>query len=223
MQPPEYAAILSKTGKALVAVGVIDIVVMIYCIVAGYSYSSSLNIFAVVAGVFLLRGSLRAAAIVRWLSVFFLAASCTVVIAWPFIQPLDLTLTQIRLHPAATAGTILFLAFVLALLLWVKNQLGQPLILAAQSAAGTKVHSVRITASVGIAMVVVLAAIMPILLGSQSGLKAKSLAAQQLGASYQYHVSSLSISTSGQGTSVRATVTAWNEQEVRSVPLEWSE
>ena len=45
----------------LVVVGLLDIGVLIYCIANGISYSSSQNIFAVIAGLFLLRGSLVAA------------------------------------------------------------------------------------------------------------------------------------------------------------------
>jgi hypothetical protein len=59
MQPADYTAILRKTGWVLVAVGLIDIAMMIYTISLGMSYSSSLNIFAVVAGLFLIGGKIE--------------------------------------------------------------------------------------------------------------------------------------------------------------------
>jgi hypothetical protein len=58
MQPADHTAILRKTGWVLVAVGLIDIAMMIYTISLGMSYSSSLNIFAVVAGLFLIGGKI---------------------------------------------------------------------------------------------------------------------------------------------------------------------
>jgi hypothetical protein len=65
MEAAAFTPILRKTGGVLLAVGLIDIAVMIYCIANQISYSSSFNIFAVVAGVFLLLGNLRAAGAVR--------------------------------------------------------------------------------------------------------------------------------------------------------------
>ena len=46
----EHLRILKHVGLTLVVLGVIDIGLLIYCIANQISYSSSLNIFAVVAG-----------------------------------------------------------------------------------------------------------------------------------------------------------------------------
>lgn len=48
----EHLPILRRVGWALVIVGVLDVGLMIYCIISGVAYSSSLNVFAVVAGAF---------------------------------------------------------------------------------------------------------------------------------------------------------------------------
>ena len=69
----QHTPILKRVGAVLLAVGLIDIAVMIYCIANRISYASSFSIFAVVAGIFLLRGSLRAASIVRRFAVFMLS------------------------------------------------------------------------------------------------------------------------------------------------------
>jgi hypothetical protein len=61
----QHIPILKCVGGVLLIVGLVDIAVMIYCIANRISYSSSFNIFAVVAGIFLLRGNLRAASLVR--------------------------------------------------------------------------------------------------------------------------------------------------------------
>ena len=49
------------------------------------------------------------------------------------------------------------------------------------------------------------------------------MAQQQLGTTYRYHVSSLDVTTNARGKSVSASVTAWNEREIRNVPVEWEE
>lgn len=62
-----------------------------------------------------------------------------------------------------------------------------------------------------------------VLFGGESAAKAKAIAQQQLGAAYRYHVSSLNIATSSRGTFVAGIVTAWNEREIRSVPVSWED
>ena len=60
----DHRAILKRVGLALVVFGIADIAFMIYSVTKGQSYSSSFNIFAVIAGVFLIRGSLGATRLV---------------------------------------------------------------------------------------------------------------------------------------------------------------
>jgi hypothetical protein len=81
----------------------------------------------------------------------------------------------------------------------------------------------RIPADVGVGLVVVLAAFLSVFLGGESASKAKLIAAQQLGDSYRYHVSSLNIQMNSSGKFVSGVVTAWNDQEVKNVPVHWEE
>ncbi|MBV8249935.1 MAG: hypothetical protein JO200_15990 [Comamonas sp.] len=105
MEAPSHIPILKRTGTVLLGVGLLDIALMVYCIVKSVSYSSSFNIFAVVAGIFLLRGSLRAAAIVRGFAMFALAGHLTLVLASPLLQPMALTLTRVRLGPLSALAS----------------------------------------------------------------------------------------------------------------------
>lgn len=223
MGPSPHASILKRTGTVLVAVGLLDIAVMIYCIVYRISYSSSFNVFAVVAGVFLLRGSLRAASIVRWVSAFMMAAFAALVLAWPLVQPIDLTLAQVRLNPLSTVTSLGLLVLVLALLAWLVRELGRPSMLEARAAAGRKLRDMRIPAALGVGLVAVLVVSLSLLLDGESATKAKSLAQQRLGAGYRYHVASMNVAKTSQGTFVRGVVTAWNEREIRNVPVSWEE
>lgn len=219
----QHNPILKRVGAVLLVVGLIDIAVMIYCIANRISYSSSFNIFAVVAGIFLLRGSLRAASIVRWFAVFMLAAFVAWLIAWPFMQPFGLTLMQLRLNPGTSFATFAFMAFALGLLVWLIRELGREPVMAARAGAGRKQRDIRIPAAAGIGLVIVMGIFMALLLGGESADRAKSMAAQQVGPGYRLHVSSLNVAKNNQGTFVSGVVTAWNDNEIRNLPVHWEE
>ncbi|AXK40669.1 hypothetical protein DWG20_15260 [Crenobacter cavernae] len=218
-----HTSILKRVGGVLLAAGLIDIAVMIYCIINRISYSSSFNIFAVLAGIFLLRGSLRAASVVRWLAVFMLAAFATLLIVWPFMQPFDLTVTQIRLAPGTFVVTTAFMVFVFGLLFWLARELGREPIQAARTSAGRKQRNMRIPAAVGVGLVAVMGVFLTFLLGGESAERAKSMAEQQIGSGYRFYVSSLNIAKNNQGTFVSGIVTAWNDKEIKNIPVRWEE
>jgi len=219
----QHIPILKRVGAVLLAVGLVDIAVMIYCIANQISYSSSFNIFAVAAGIFLLRGSLRAASIVRWFAAFMLAAFVALLIAWPFMQPVALTLTQLRLNPGTSFAVFGFMVFVLGLLVWLIRELGHETVMAARAGAGIKQRDMRIPAAVGVGLVVVMGIFMALLLGGESADRAKSLAEKQVGPGYRLHVTSLNIATNDQGTFVSGVVTAWNDNEIRNLSVHWEE
>ncbi len=218
-----YTQILQRAGAVLVLVGLVDIAVMIYCIANGISYSSSFNIFAVVAGVFLIRGSLRAASIVRWFAVFMLSTFVSLLLAWPLLQPLGLTLTQIKFHPIPSAVTAALMAGILALLFWLAKVLGSEPVQAARAEQGRKLRKMWIPAGIGVGMVAVLGISLTLLLGGESAEHATSIARQQVGEGYQFYVGTLNVVHTQQGKFVSGIVTAWNDSEIRYVPVRWDE
>lgn len=128
----------------------IDIGVMIYCIMNGISYSSSFNIFAVVLGILLLRGSLRAASIVRFFGAFFLAGFLGLIAAWPVLQPLGLTLAE--LHRMAVSDIAFYSAFALCgltLLFWITLELNEDAVVTALQSAGRKVRPLYVPVAFG--------------------------------------------------------------------------
>ena len=223
METPSHHAILKRTGIVLLGIGLLDIAFLVYCVANRESYSSSFNIVAVAAGIFLIRGSLRAASIVRWFSVFMLAAFVALVLAWPLLQPMALTLTHIRLSPVSALISLSFMAIILCLLYWLYRELGKAPVLQARASAGRMARDMRIPAAAGVAVVILLTFFLSFLLGGESAAKAKLMAAKELGAEYRYHVSSLNIVTNNQGKFVAGVVTAWNDKEIRNVPFRWEE
>ena len=152
----EHMEILKRVGKVLIVIGLLDIAVMIYCIANGISYSSSLNIFAVIAGILLFRGSLRAVAVVSWFGPFLISAFACMIILWPFFQPIELTLLQLKLNPVSFCSSLAIGPLVLSLLFWVVRELRQAPVLTARIEAGAKPASLKVPIITGIVLTVAL-------------------------------------------------------------------
>jgi hypothetical protein len=223
MEPETYRAILKRVGWVLVVVGLIDVGVMVYCIVRRQSYSSSLNLFAVIAGIFLLRGGLRTAALVRWFSAFMLVGFLAMAVVAPFLQPWDLSLTELRLNPGSFAIGVIFYFLALGLLFWVARQLGLEPVQAAIAKAGVKRRDVRYAVAAGVGLAVLLGISIPLISNGESAERAKSIAKQEVGPGYQFHVRSIRVSSVGNRSNAAGVVTAWNHQEIRSIPFHWED
>lgn len=223
MEIPPHLKILRNTGSVLLTVGLIDTAVMIYHLVRLESYSSSLNILAVITGVLLRQGRLRTVSFMRWYALLLIPMFIAILFIWPFLQPLDLTLTQFRLNPGWSILTWGIKLFELLFLYWVYRQLSNPLVQAARIAAGRKVRNMYIPAVLGVVGSIFSVVFVVYFLGGEAALKAKSIAEQKLGSSFRYHVSSLNISTNNQGTFAAGLVIAWNDKEIRYLPVSWKE
>jgi hypothetical protein len=218
-----YEYILKRTGAVLLVIGLIDIGAMMYCIVNNISYSSSFNIFAVIGGIFLMCGSLRAASTVRYFAVFMFAAFITCLVVGLFAFPLDLVWTYIHLNPKASAVWLLVVVFMLALLFWVQRELGQPVVQSAYLKAGIKIRSMVIPIAIGIGLASFMWILMTVLFTGENASRAKALALKELGAGYRYHVTSLTMTQNNQGTFVSGEITAWNDNQIRDFPFNWNE
>ncbi len=145
-----YLTILARVGFVLVVIGVIDIAVMIYCIVNGIRYSSSFNIFAVVLGIMLVRGSLRAASVVRFFGAFFFASGIALIAFLPFVQPISLALAEVR--NASPLGLLLPL-ILLVLCYWATRELNGAPVLVAFRSSGRSVGPLIFPVALGFGLV----------------------------------------------------------------------
>ncbi len=205
------------------ALGLADVAVLLYGAVTGVSWSSGLGFLAIAAGFFVMRGSLRVASVVRWAAVFVASASVALVVVWPWVQPLDLTLTLARLNPGTVALAAAVSGALLAALVWMVVQLGRPAVQQARAAAGRPVRRLYIPVVLGAGLTAGLAAIAITFAASPTAARARELAAAQLGSGWRYHVTAMNIQSTPQGTSVRGIVTAWNATAVRNVAVRWEE
>jgi hypothetical protein len=212
---------LKRAGLVLLAAGIL----------AGAATAAPLTVvrpglavfagIAVAAGIVLLRGGPRAALWVRSLAVFLFAAGVTALIAAPIYQPLGLTITEISLDPHDFATAAGVAVIMLGLLLWVTRELGRQPILDAIASAHIRRWDIRLPAQTGGGVVVLAGLLLWLMLHGQSAELATSLALQQLGPGYRYHLSWISSSNSSHGRSVTGVVTAWNRNEVKTVLLHW--
>lgn len=216
----EHHKICKHVGWTLVLIGVIDIGFMIYCIVHEISYSSSLNIFAVVAGILLLRGSLGAVRIVTWFSAFMFAGLLLgSIFVFPWMRPLDYWLLTFHKDPLSSLLSIVVAAALLFWLFWVYRKLRSPAVIEARAAIGQKVGVPKSAFLAGSALAILMAVLMQISLKGESAEKAVRLATQKHGSQYKYFVSSINWA----GNHVSARLTGYNDKESKEVRIEWEE
>lgn len=223
MREYAYREVLNRVGRVLVIVGLVDIAIMIYCIATSQSYSSSLNIFAVAAGIFLQRGSMRTARIVRLFAIFFGVALIGVMLAMPAIEPTDLLLARIRQQPGAMAMIVLAGGLLACLFLWVASQLGRHEVRAAVEEDGRRWIAGVIPALAAVLVIPAALAFSHALRHGEDAKRLVEMARRQAGEGYSYHLSSFSAAYSGDHSTVRGVVVAWNEQGIRELEVGWDE
>jgi hypothetical protein len=209
--------ILRKVGWVLIVVGLIDIGVMVYCIKNRVAYSSSLNVFAVIGGVFLLRQNLQAARIIANYAAFMFAAFVCMTVLMPLIMPVGLLATMARLNPLSGLSIGMFLLFALVFVFWVYRNLTLPSVMQARQAASIDANKPKSFFILGAALAIVMCILVTFGNKSDSAEKAIAKAKETMGSNYSYYVSSMRTS----GDSGKATVTAYTASEIKYVEVEW--
>ena len=215
-----HQIVLHRVGWTLIVIGVLDVALMVYCIANNLGYSSSLNIFAVIAGVYLIRGHLGAVRVVTWFSAFYLSGFLlALVFLFPWLRPLDYWRISFLRSPTGFLVSALASFVVLGVIAWVYSQLRSPAVVRARETAGQPGRAPISAFLAGGVLVLVLAVASHVMLHGEAAQKALSLAAAQHGAQYRYFVSGMNWS----GGHVRASLVAYNEQETKDIQVEWGE
>jgi hypothetical protein len=212
---------LRRTGWTLLIVGCIDIAAWLVCLALDVSYVASFNIFAALGGLFLLRGSLRAASVVRRMAVSMLALLTAVVLVSPLLQPPGLTLAMAKAHAGLAALGGVLLVFTVALMAWLARELGAPPVRAAIAAAGLKQRSMRWPIAMGAGMAVLLAGASMALQHTDAAARAIREARAANGDGYSYHLGLIQAKDTPAGREVSGTVSAWNDHELKTLPFHW--
>lgn len=223
MQDAQHVAVLRRAGIALFALAVLDLCAFAYAIANEFSYASSVSFFAVIAGVCLVRGSLQAAAVVRWIALLLVATLGSVLILLPVLRPVGLWLVEMRQNPGtAVFGLALGLIFI-AVLVWVARQLGSPPVLQARAGAALRNRSASVPIAIGMASAVALTILGVMFQRSDAATRAIEIVEAAHGSGYRYQIRSLSYRISPEGKRVSGVVTAWNEREIKHVPFQWKD
>ena len=219
---------LQKVGLVLLIIGIIDIGIMIYCISNQMSYYSSFNIFAVLAGIFLMRGSLRTARFVASFSAFLISSFIGLLLFFPLIYPPSLSEAYLKLRTGEVTFNLVLTILVIAFLVWVYRSLTSKPVHDLMEQMGIEYKSFRRNPATGFWAGGFLAIVTLLVFCTMSNYgetaeEAKQRAISQTGPGYDYFVSSLNTSSSSRGNFVHAVVTAYNDKEIKHVKVEWSE
>lgn len=215
-------ALLRRVGAVLLAVGLIDLGFLLYCVLTWTSYSSSL-IFALIPGVSFLRGRLWAVRWTRIFAAFMGVAFLAVAIAMPLLVPVGLMAAYVREASFGLMTATLLLPLVVALAWWVVRELGREEVQDALTAAGKKRSGLRLPVFTGLALVLVLVVTVGGMNRTESAEKARRLAADALGSGYEFHVTTMRFLRHDGKTRVSGTVAAWNDSELVEWPFQWIE
>ncbi|MCZ6550857.1 MAG: tetratricopeptide repeat protein [Candidatus Methylomirabilales bacterium] len=223
----EHQAILKLVGVVLIGVGLMDVGYMFYSIYAGKTYASIFSIIAIIAGAFLLNGSLRAARIVATSAAFFVAGLSGVIIALPILLPVDLILTYLKFAPLS--DVLLATPFLLAygLSVWVYHNLTSQPVKAGMDEAGMNYKSFwkspALGLKIGAVFIVILIVSLVFFLKGEKADRAVEEARKKMGSRYKYQVVSMRTSSSKEATMVQAEIIAYDATSIRYVDVAWKE
>lgn len=215
-----YHSILNRVGVVLIVFGILDTVYLIYYLLQNSDDSSSVGILAVLGGILLLRGSLQTVPLITWVTAFLLSIFVSILlILLPLSKPAALWAIEFNLEPISFSLLFLMRIITIAVLFWVYRQLRSTAVLSATANFRHSATTTRLAFILGIAFVITFTGIFRFATGGAAGEKAVELARKNYGEGYNYHVTGLQWSNA----KVQANLTAYNEQEIKSIQVEWKQ
>lgn len=211
MVKDDFRSILRRAGNVLIAVGIVDVGVMVVCILTVTPYSSSLNVFAIVAGIMLRRGSLGAATWVARISALMLGMA-PVGLAASFIEPWHSLLSK---QPELASMSYALMAVMVILALWLLRELRRKPVLDAMVLTRTPQRPPYIAALVGLVGFGSMCLLVHHLMDTPTAHRAVEVARATYGPQYEYTVTRIAW-TSNRTT---ATLTAHNDHESKEVTV----
>ncbi|MCE3263776.1 MAG: hypothetical protein K0R43_2855 [Pseudoduganella sp.] len=219
MQKTQEAMLLRRTGAILGLIGLSQVVLVALTAPAGTLHLEVFN-FNIVFGIVLAAGSLRAASAIRWLACFGLLPTALFLLASLLLQPVSLLQAQLRFVPLEALADYGGRVLTLGVILFLMRQLGSAPVLAARAAAGRKVRDMRIPLAMGGVLALATVGLQARAIHSADAAYAIGLAQAELGPDYAYFTNNLSFQFRPK-PGVVARVQAWNERELREIPVRW--
>ncbi len=220
---PDYLPILRRCGIVFVLLILIQVGVFIFCVVNSIPFNSSVEVVSLIGGILLIRGNLGAAAFMQWYSWFVTALMIGWLVVLPALLPIDLIWVFIKLHSVTTLLGLVLLLILTSTYLRLAIQLGSAPVALARADAGRKPIKVLIPTILGVLLPPFVSVLVVKLQSSTIGQRAVAEAREVQGDDYQFVLTRIQGSWGPQGAWYSGTVTAWNAQEIISVPVSWSE
>ncbi len=223
--------ILTRVGIVLIAVGILEFAYFWstlddpQCILSSNpspTSSSPGSAILVVLGVLFLRGNLQIVPLVTWLAALILAYFASNLIRLPFLFPTDFWVMAFRVDPVGNFMPTLVKIMAIAVAFWVYTQLrAAPIMSAVRSDHSYSAPPLKLAFILGIVLVAVPLSLKFFYLTPDSAIEAKAveIARIEYGEGYKYFVRGI-IESNGQ---IRACFSAYNEQELKVVPVEWEQ
>ena len=208
---------MKRAGLVLALIGLFDIVQCGIAVMNGESYSSSLNVFALVTGILIYRGGTGAARFAQKGLSFILGALLVFPLLVPLLMPPRLLWLLLRLSSLSALLGLVTIAALLALLYWIRATLAS-LPLYPGGANAPPLHKSR-AALAGAALSLVIAVALSFALGGDSGQRAVEEARRKVGPGYSFFVQQLT-AASKRGS---ATVIAYSQTEMKEVHVQWQD
>jgi hypothetical protein len=220
-----YRAILKQVGIVSIALGILDLMYMVYRVSTDWSHSpnrsySSPSILIVVVGIYLMQGSLRTANIVRWIAAFWIANSIGSILMRSCSTPFALLTLEFRLDPQGFSMWYLSRIVETAVTYWMYRQLSAEPVISASLNSGHAVSIPKQAFFLGAGLTVLMPILSYITVDGALGKKAVNLARAKYGAGYKYHVTALNRSRSMSRETVSANIAAYNDREIKTVRVE---
>ncbi len=224
-QQLENEKIISLIGKVLIVVGFIDIAFMIWAISQKISYSSSLNIFAVIAGIFLVNGSFKMAKIVSFFAGIFLGAAAIAIFIVPVITPISYWIVYAKLNTLSFLLNSLITVGLFVLIAWIYIKLTSGPMIEDMRKRGIKFDKLRKKKHAGLVVGVVLGLIIFsfsffMFRGDTSKMVIEK-AKQEYGGNYNYIIKGMNMTTANGQTSGSANVAAYNDKEIKNIMIKF--
>ncbi len=210
----EYKKILKKVGAAFLIIGLLAIVETIYSITNNkLNYSFNLSIISIIAGILLLRCGIRTARLITWFAASIISGLIGMVSILLLIQPIRLTITQVKLNPTGALVNILITVIVFAFLYWVYRELTKKSVIVAQKNAGLQPFIPIVAFALGGIITIVHGLLLYLMLYGEVSQLAKAKAREVYGSGYEYHINQASKS----GQNVSRNIVAYNDSEIISL------
>lgn len=228
LETPEYLKVLRRCGCVLFALGSIDLAAVLVetnLLKASTLQGDFLTVRAVgvfIAGMVLWTGSHGAAYVIRWLSLFVLSGAIVGSSMLLLLQPLGLTVAIVERATPDVIIRILMYSLGVAICYWLQRQLVSDAVVQELRRWGTEIGSMKSAPYLAVTLVLVFV-FENVLSVSREREHAVNLAERQFGERYRYYARSVSVREGRNGKSFSANVVAWDDHELKSIPVSWQE